>query len=102
MPFPNFEPLYTPGARFQFKRDHMTARKGELVVVTTVGALIGFKPAPGSEREYAFALLPKDVPSILERCYTVEEVRKSQVPTPKAQDAHRKPFGGRYFDPAGQ
>ena len=55
------------GYRFRFKRDYMTACKGEEVVVTKVGGITQFEPAPGSTRQYLFSLYAHEVGALLER-----------------------------------
>lgn len=54
------------GSRYRFLRDHMTAVKGEEVVVSHIGALIGFEAAPDSGRQYMFCLHAREVHLVLE------------------------------------
>lgn len=66
---PNFHDVpkgLVMGSRYRFSRDHMTALKGEEVVVSHIGALIGFEAAPGSGREYMFSLRAHEVRLVLE------------------------------------
>lgn len=57
--------VFVVGERFVFRQDHMTARKGEAVIVHRVGRLISFVPAPGSTRQYLFNLYPHEIDGIL-------------------------------------
>jgi len=54
------------GSRYRFLRDHMTALKGEEVVVTGIGPLIQFDASPDSGRQYMFCLHAREVHLVLE------------------------------------